>query len=122
LEKALAGQDLELWGSGLREQTFTFTGDIARACDLAFQAGVEGVFTIAGPRPVTMRELAEAVLAAVPGSASRIVMTGQPDPQQDVHHRISFAEAERVFGFRPMVDLGDGLKHMVAALHASLHV
>jgi UDP-glucose 4-epimerase len=116
LEKAAAGQDLELWGDGSREQTFTFTGDIARACELAWQARAAGVFTIAGPRPVTMRELAEAVLTAVPDSTSRIVMTGQRDPQEGQVRRISYAAAERTFGFRPMIDLQEGLSYTAAAL------
>lgn len=114
IERALAGQDIELWGDGSREQTFTYVDDIARACELALAAGAAGVFTIAGPRAVTMRVLAETVLGAIPGTGSRIVFTGRTDPNQGVRRRISFAEAQRAFGYRPDVDLPAGIRKIAA--------
>lgn len=115
LERAQRGEPLELWGKGLREQIFTYVRDISRACVLAAGHKTGGVFNITGPGPVTMKALAEAVLAALPDSRSKIVFNGKPDPSEGVRPRISIDAAQRAFGYRPAFGIAEGLKHLVAS-------
>ena len=116
VERALAGEPLELYGSGTREQTFTYVKDVARACALALAGGQSGLYNIAGPRPVTMEELAKAVLAAVPHTSSTILYSGKPDPNEGVHRRISLAKAQAGLGYMPAYDIAAGLGEMVREL------
>jgi nucleoside-diphosphate-sugar epimerase len=113
VERALKNKDLELMGTGLREQTFTYVTDIARACEMVIQKKVQGCFNITGPAPVTMKMLAETVLKSVSGTRSKIVMTEKPDPLEQKKRRISIDYAKKTFGYEPRFDLSSGLSEMV---------
>jgi UDP-glucose 4-epimerase len=113
IERALKNEDLQLMGTGLREQTFTYVTDIARACEMVIQKNVEGCFNITGPRVVTMKTLAETVLKSVSGTKSKIVMTGKLDPLEKRKRKISIELAKKTFGYEPQFDLSAGLADMI---------
>lgn len=116
--RALAGQTLQLMGSGSREQVFTYVGDIARACMAAVDGEAPpGPYNIAGPGPVTMTELADAVARAVGGTAE-ITYSGEPDPNEGAKRRISIARAKQYLGWEPFYDLDRGLAEMVAEMRS----
>jgi UDP-glucose 4-epimerase len=114
IERVLKGQDIELWGDGSREQTFTYVGDIARACGLVFDESVEGVFNVTGQGSVTMKTLAETVLMVIPNTGSRIVFADKDDPNQGVSRKILIEEARKVFGYVPIYDLKAGLTETIS--------
>lgn len=116
IERALANHPLTLMGSGGRRQLFTYAEDIATACLACIERRARGVFNIAGPASVSMRDLAGAVLAALPDSTSRIVLTGEPDPNEGRDRRLDLSRARRELGFVPAFDLHAGVRAMVAAL------
>lgn len=111
---ARAGQPLTLWGTGLRQQTFTFVIDIGYACVKAIERHASGIFHVAGPEAVSMTQLAEAVLQAFPGSASRIEFNGLPDPQEHRRVTVSFEKARRELGYEPRYSLVRGLSEIAA--------
>jgi UDP-glucose 4-epimerase len=111
--RALAGQPLELMGSGGREQVFTYVRDIASACEAAITADApSGPYNIAGPGPATMTELAQAVKRAV-GGAVEISYSGVADPNEGAKRRISISRASEHLGWQPRYDLDRGLTDMV---------
>jgi UDP-glucose 4-epimerase len=111
--RAMAGQPLQLMGSGRREQVFTYVDDIARACLLAINADAPGVYNIAGGAPTTMMELAEAVVRAVGETGAAIEFTKAPDPNDGARRRVSIARAKRNLGWEPEYDIDRGLARMV---------
>lgn len=116
VENALAGRPLRLAGTGERRQLFTCAEDVAVACRLCIERTASGVFNIAGARPVSMRELAETVLAVAPDRGSRIKVSGSPDPDGGRHRRASLERARVELGFVPAFDIADGLRAMIAAI------
>jgi len=116
LQAALASTNLTLVGSGRRTQDFTYISDVTDAIYLSITSRASGIFNIASGRPVTMRQLAETVLEAVPESRSRIVQLESPDPQEG--HRASFTveKARQELGWCPQVLLLEGLKRTAHAL------
>jgi len=113
VSRALAGQTLELMGSGQRQQVFTHVDDIARACNMALNAEASGVYNIAGATPVSMLELAHAVLRVVGDPNAGINFADKPDPQEGVRRCISTARAKRDFGWEPVFDIEQGLARML---------
>jgi nucleoside-diphosphate-sugar epimerase len=118
VERALAGETLEVWGSGSRTQTFTYTADIARACVLAIERRVSGVYNVAGPDAVSTLTLARAVLLAAGQTGSRIEHIDREDPGETVRVRVSIDKARTELGYAPAYDLDAGLRELVAALRS----
>lgn len=118
LEAALHSKDITFHGSGSRVQDFTHVDDAAAAVSLALGARESGVFNISGGEPVSMRELAGLAQGAVPGSGSRIVASGQDDPQEGYRGRFAIEEAKRALGWVPRVRLREGLAEWARELKA----
>jgi len=107
---AEASKELPLWGSGRRQQLFTFVEDIGLACELIIKKSAEGIFNITGPKSTTMKELAELILSIYSPSESKIVFTGNPDPQEERKIEISIEKAKRNLGYKPRFTLAAGLR------------
>jgi nucleoside-diphosphate-sugar epimerase len=115
IENALDGRDLKLWGSGLRQQVFTYVQDISQACEQVIQNGATGNYNITGPGPVTMRQLAEAIVSAA-GTDSKIVFNGKADPNENVKIQISNESANNAFGYIPQYDIRAGITEMIGLI------
>ena len=67
-----AAGHIEVWGSGMPRREFLYVDDLADACVRLLEQGVgDGLYNIGSGRDVTIRELAETVMAVV-GFAGRI--------------------------------------------------
>jgi UDP-glucose 4-epimerase len=110
-----AGQPMTVNGDGGQTRDFTYVGDVVRGIMAAGSAsGVSGrVYNLAGGRPVTVKEMAEA-LAHCLGVPAR--MEFRPPRPGDI--RDSFADVEaarRELGFEARVGLAEGLKATVGS-------
>ncbi len=114
IKAARSGEDIELWGTGSRAQTFTFVEDIARACELSWKNNVEGVFNITSGQCVSMRELAEAVVSKYPDKQSKVIFADKEDPQENVRIEFSIEKAKRELGYVPAFNIDAGLKRIVS--------
>lgn len=109
LDAARAGRDLALYGSGMRTQDFTHITDVVEFIWLSWCRRAQGAFNVANGNPVSMRMLAEHVLAVVPGTSSQIVYADKPDPQDEYRASLSIARASEQLGWQAKVDLKAGL-------------
>jgi UDP-glucose 4-epimerase len=111
LESVLNSRDLILYGSGLRAQDFTYVDDVVQAMWLASKQKKSGVYNIASGQSVTMKTLAEMVLALTPDNASRVQFSGKPDPQENYRGVFSIEKAQRELGYNPRTLLEKGLQN-----------
>ena len=118
LRAALASEDIRLHGSGMRAQDFTFIDDVVDVIERALLLRPSGVFNVGTGHPVSMRDLAEAVLDAVPTSRSRIVSSGSADPQEDYRALMDVSKARELLGWSARVPLVEGLRLTASALEA----
>ncbi|MBU9144237.1 UDP-glucuronic acid decarboxylase family protein [Burkholderia multivorans] len=110
---ALNREPLEIYGDGLQTRSFCFVGDLIDGffCLMGAERNVGMPVNIGNPVEFTMIELAQKVLALT-GSHSEIVF--RPLPIDDPHQRrpdISVAATE--LGWRPCIDLDEGLRRTV---------
>jgi nucleoside-diphosphate-sugar epimerase len=112
-ERALAGGPLEYFGSGSREQDFTWAGDAAEAFVRALD-GPTGAFNVASGRPVTMRELADVVAGVAGLEAGAVRAAGRPDPQEGTLARYDVTAARRHLGWSARTTLRAGIEHVLA--------
>lgn len=111
IENALAQKPLLYYGSGEREQDFTFAGDIALAVLKCIeQPGVIGIFNITSGKAVNMKNLARVVVDQVPGSRSEVKAAGIPDEQEKCKARYSIRKAKEVLGWQPGTSIEEGIK------------
>lgn len=110
MDRAFRSENLELTGSGARLQTFTFVEDIGSACELAGINRSGGVFNVAGKELVSMKELAHAILTAIPESKSTILYSGYDSDDSITRLPVSIQRAKLELGYEPNTDILTGTK------------
>lgn len=108
--EALSSGTITLYGNGKRCQDFIYIDDIVQAFMLAYKKACAGIFNLCSGYSVSMRELAELIVSQVPGTESKIVNSGQPDPKEDVPGIYSAEKSYKVMDFMPSTPLPVGLQ------------
>jgi UDP-glucuronate 4-epimerase len=114
IDAALSGQPFPLFGTGQQIRDFTFVDDVVEANLAAARAEVAPgtVVNVAGGSSVNMLEVADAVGAAV---GHPIKLEHEDSMPGDVERTGgSTGKAERLLGWRPAVDLEEGIRRQVA--------
>jgi dTDP-glucose 4,6-dehydratase len=107
LVQALDGKPLTVYGDGSQTRSYCYVDDEVRGILALLDSDWTGPMNIGNPREFTVLELAHTVLE-VTGSASEIVF--EPLPVDDpVRRRPDITLATEVLGWRPEVDLREGL-------------
>ena len=110
VEAALGEAPIRLWGSGARQQNFISVADIAAFVRLALGSDVRGVFNVAAPHPVSMRELAETVIDVM--GAGRIEYADTPDPNERERADYDTTKAQRLLGWVAQENLASMLAEL----------
>jgi nucleoside-diphosphate-sugar epimerase len=113
VERAMSDNNLELMGTGAREQVFTYVDDVAYACQLAIEGGKPGTYNITGPGAITMKTLADTIIELLPNSKAKVVYNNQPDPNEGQTRSVPLAKAYKGLGFTPKFDIASGLQSMI---------
>ena len=118
LVQALRGEPLTIYGAGDQTRSFCYVDDEVRGFLALLDSDETGPINIGNPNEFTMLELAELVLE-VTGSSSGIVHEPLPvdDPRQ---RRPDITLAGDRLGWKPQVELRDGLERTAAYFRSSL--
>lgn len=111
--QALKGEDITIFGDGTQTRSFCFVDDMVKALIALMETPdtVTGPINLGNPGEFTMLELAEAVLRLT-GSRSKIVY--MPLPQDDpIQRQPDISLARETLGWKPEVQLEQGLKHTI---------
>jgi UDP-glucuronate decarboxylase len=118
--QALRGQDIALYGGGGQTRAFCYVDDLVDGLVrmMATADDVVGPLNVGNPHEITIRELAERIVALTK-SPSRFV--DHPLPQDDPLQRCpDISKARQLLGWEPRVPLEDGLRQTVAYFHELL--
>jgi UDP-glucuronate decarboxylase len=112
--QALRGEPITLYGDGQQTRSFAYVTDVVEAL-IRLQATpveVTGPINIGNPDEVTMRALAERILALT-GSHSKIEFLELPpdDPRQ---RQPDITLAKTTLDWTPLVQLDEGLRETIA--------
>jgi dTDP-glucose 4,6-dehydratase len=113
MRQAVAGDPITVFGDGSQTRSFCYVDDLIRGLVLLAESGEHMPVNIGNPGEFTLLELAETV-KRVTGSKSEIVFEALPidDPKQ---RRPDITRAMQVLGWKPEIDLEDGLRRMLSA-------
>ncbi len=112
--RLLNGRSPILFEDGLQRRDFVSVRDVAQACRLAMEhPGAGGqVFNVGSGRSYTVREVAER-LAAVLGREDAAPEVSGRYRVGDIRHCFAdISKARRVLGYRPRIDLEQGLREL----------
>ena len=112
--QALLGKDITIFGDGVQTRSFCYVTDLIDGLDRLMNSpeDIAGPINIGNPNEYTIRELADKILA-ITGSKSEIV--ARPLPEDDPRQRQpDIALAEKLLGWRPAVELEEGLRYTIA--------
>lgn len=108
--QALTSQKISLYGDGKQTRSFCYVQDLIKAIDSVANTSnaIESPINIGNPREMTIKELAETVIALI-GSDSVIEYLPLPadDPKQ---RQPDISRARDVLDWEPKISLEDGLK------------
>jgi UDP-glucose 4-epimerase len=124
IRQALAGEPITVHGDGEQTRCFTDVRDSIRAvAELAQHPEAVGqVFNIGNPREISIRGLAE-LIVAMTGSRSPITLVpyneAYPAGFEDMRRRVPCVEKLRSYlGWAPAIPLEDNLARMIEAMRA----
>ncbi len=112
--QALTGQDITLYGDGMQTRAFCYVDDLIDGFVrmMATPDSVTGPINLGNPHEITVRELAERVIAMT-GARSHLVHA--PLPQDDPMQRCpDITLARSTLGWEPNVKLEQGLGRTIA--------
>lgn len=113
LAAAMAGRPLPLQGDGTQTRSYMYVSDLVEGLvRVATDGDLDGlVLNIGNSHEITVRELAERLLVITGSSVGIALVPGRPgDPQQRCPDISRMTER---YGWRPVVELDDGLRRMV---------
>lgn len=119
--QALRNEDITIYGDGSQTRSFQYVDDLIEGLLLMMNSPADfaGPVNIGNPDEFTMKQLAEKVLALVPGSRSKLVY--RPLPQDDPRQRQpDIRLAKEKLGWAPRIKLDEGLARTVEYFRRTL--
>jgi UDP-glucose 4-epimerase len=114
LRRMLAGQRPVIYGDGEQSRDFTPVANVVEAnlCAAAATAGIGGAFNVACGQPSTLNQLVAWLNEELGTGLSPVY---EPIRQGDIRHSYaSIRQAESMLGYRPRVEVREGLRETVA--------
>lgn len=112
IDQALNGRPLTIFGDGSQTRSFCFVSDLIDGLYRLMHSEERYPVNLGNPTELTILEFAERI-RRLTGSASQIQY--MPLPQDDPKlRRPDITKAERVLGWKPNVDLEDGLGQTIS--------
>jgi UDP-glucuronate decarboxylase len=111
--QALQGQDIALYGGGSQTRAFCYVADLIDGLIkmMATEDDVVGPLNLGNPHEITVRELAERIIALTRSSSGFV---HRPLPQDDPLQRCpDISQAQQRLGWEPKVLLDDGLRKTI---------
>lgn len=107
VRRALANDDLVVYGRGTRKQTYIHVDDIAQALFKAITSpNVRGIYNLSSYNLISNLDLAKRCISIL-GSKSAVQFSGKDDSSDDVSWDVSIKRIEEDAGYSPQVNIND---------------
>jgi dTDP-glucose 4,6-dehydratase len=111
--QALADKPITVFGDGSQTRSFCYVEDLVRGLLLLAESGEHAPINLGSPTPVTLLELADAVIRV---SGSRSEITHDAPSVDDPQVRLpDITRARELLGWEPEITLEDGLRRVAAS-------
>ena len=111
ITQAISGDSITIYGDGSQTRSFCYVDDLIDAMVLMMERNFQGPLNLGNPSEISVLELAETVIKLT-GSSSKLSF--KPLPENDPRMRKpDISAAEDNIGWKPRVNLKDGLKETI---------
>lgn len=120
--QALRGDPISIYGDGAQTRSFCYVDDLVDGLIRLMESSDEhvGPINLGNPSELTIRQVAEMVVATT-GSSSALVV--RPLPSDDPMQRCpNIDRARKILGWQPVVGFQEGLERTVAYFHDHLRI
>jgi UDP-glucuronate decarboxylase len=112
ISQALRGKPLTIYGTGKQTRSFCYCEDLVDGLIALMNSGVQGPINLGNPHEITVAALANTIIRLVNPSAQ---VVHKPLPIDDPQRRKpAIGRAEKLIGWKPSVQLEEGLKATIA--------
>lgn len=120
ITQAIKGEPITVYGDGTQSRSFQYVDDLIEGMTRLMDSDYHGPLNIGNPDEYTMNEMAQTIIKLT-GSQSEIVYKDLPkdDPKR---RRPNISKARSLLGWKPTIDVGDGLKHTVDYFNKILNI
>ena len=108
IERALKGLTLTVHGEGCLKRDLIYVKDAVSAIVSVLESGACGVFNIGGAKPVSMKELAQAIVDVFGGEGTSLSFKESLE-EQGCDMYLDATKAYKELGFKPKYDLKEAL-------------
>ncbi len=112
IPQALKGEPITIFGDGSQTRSFCYVSDLVEGLYRLLISDVNEPINIGNPSEMTIKQMAEAVIK-VTGSRSKIIYKDLPVDDPKVRQP-DISRAKKLLGWKPKVELEEGLKKTVA--------
>ncbi len=106
-----AGREVDIYGDGTQTRDFTYVSDAVAGLILCANAPAGQVFNIAGGRSYELLRVVEVIERLC--SIRAVLSKHSASPYDPSYTSASIAKAQTILGYRPMVDLENGLAEQI---------
>ena len=114
IENALKNLDINVYGSGKREQNFIYVEDVIKAIELFINTEnkISGVYSIVSEKNTSMLDLAQ-MIKEICESKSKIIVGKYKDAQEGFRPEYEYERVYRENGYKPDYNIYTGLKKYI---------
>jgi len=114
ITNAIDGQPLPLYGDGMNVRDWLYVEDHCRGIDLVLRHGIRGeAYNVGADQERTNLEITRQILALL-GKGEDLIQFVRDRPGHDRRYSLNSAKAQTTLGWRPQVQLEEGLTRTVA--------
>ncbi len=110
-ERLLDGKQPVIYGDGAQTRDYVYVGDVVRANLRALEYAASGTFNVGTSIETNVNELFRAIRDRIDDSVEEVHEKGRPGEQR--RSVLDYAYSERELGWRPEINLQDGLSRTV---------
>jgi dTDP-glucose 4,6-dehydratase len=109
MKQALSGEPITIYGRGDQTRSFCYVSDLVEGIVRLLHTDFSEPVNLGNPSEITVKQLAEEIIALVGNSKSKIVYEDLPqdDPKR---RKPDITRAQKLLGWSPVVDRAEGLK------------
>lgn len=101
IERAMSGDDIEIWGDPLRLKELLYIKDFTYAIELALKTGVEGIYNLSGYQPYTLEDQIDGIIEVFSPKTEKSKKKYCPDKPDTPQNLLSSDKARNVLGWVP---------------------
>jgi dTDP-glucose 4,6-dehydratase len=112
IRQALNNEPLTVFGEGKQTRSLCYVSDLVRGINLTMESDFHEPINLGNPQEMTILQIAQEVMALIPGTKSQIIH--MPMPPDDPRVRCpDITRAKTVLGWTPVVPRREGLQKMI---------